>query len=96
MKSRGQGITGEEEVLRLYAETLEKDPDYFSHYWENPATQVVAFGLGWEVAGSSEDAIWDFKLSLYQQEQPFCWVHPPEPDDDEDFFNLCNCNELHA
>jgi len=95
MESRGQYLPGEKELLRIYNETLDKDPDHFKHYWEETVTQVVAFGLGWEVAGPSEDYIWNFMLTLDRQQQSFCWVHPPEPDE-EDFFNSCCCDALHA
>jgi len=94
MESRGQYLPGEEELLKLYAETLDKDPEHFNHYWKDTETQVVAFGLGWEVAGPSEDYIFNFMLSPGQQQQPFCWVLPLEPGDEDDFFSLCN--ELHA
>lgn len=76
--------SGEKQALEHYAKTLEKNPQYFNHYWQNPKTQVVAFGLGWEVAGLSEAEIWKQRLTWRQKLSSFCWVYPPEENDDDD------------
>lgn len=84
--SRKQKLA-KKELGNHYVQTLENDPDHFNHYWRNPQTQVVAFGFDWEIAGQSEEEIWATKLSPDQKKQVFFWVHPPKPDEEEDFVN---------
>ena len=74
---------GEKQILAHLGKIMSEKPGYFKNYWDNLDTQVVAFSLDWEIAGESEETIWNINLSSTQKKQPFIWVHPPEEDEED-------------